>query len=42
MKPNSNPRLTTPTRVVILVALYFLGKLLGKQASFLSGSVALV
>jgi PAS domain S-box-containing protein len=42
MKPNSNPRLTTPTRVVILIALYFLGGLLGKEASFLSGSVALV
>jgi integral membrane sensor domain MASE1 len=28
--------------VVILIALYFLGGLLGKQASFLSGSIALV
>src|ERR1019366_7024293 len=34
--------LTTPTRVVILIALYFVGGLLGKEASFLSGSVALV
>jgi integral membrane sensor domain MASE1 len=30
------------TRVVLLIALYFLGGLLGKEASFLSGSVALV
>ena len=37
-----NQRLTTPTRVVILTAFYFLGGLLGKQASFLSGSIALV
>ena len=42
MKPSSSPGLTTLTRVVILVALYFLGGLLGKQASFLSGSIALV
>ena len=42
LKPNSRPSLTTLTRVVILIALYFLGGLLGKQASFLSGSVALV
>ena len=47
MKPEgveskSGPGLTTLTRVVILIALYFLGGLLGKQASFLSGSVALV
>jgi PAS domain S-box-containing protein len=42
MKPNSKPSLTTLTRVVILIALYFLGGLLGKQASFLSGSIALV
>jgi integral membrane sensor domain MASE1 len=34
--------LTSFTRVVMLVALYFLGGLLGKQASFLSGSVVLV
>jgi PAS domain S-box-containing protein len=42
LKPNSSPGLTTLTRVVILIALYFLGGLLGKQASFLSGSAALV
>jgi PAS domain S-box-containing protein len=42
MKRNSNSNLTTLTRVVILVALYFLGGLLGKQASFLSGSITLV
>ena len=36
------PSFTTPTRVVILVALYFLGGVLGKQGSFLSGSIALV
>jgi integral membrane sensor domain MASE1 len=35
-------RLTTLTRVVALTALYFLGGLLGKESSFLSGSVALV
>ncbi len=34
--------LTTFTRVVLLIALYFLGGLLGKETSFLSGSVALV
>jgi integral membrane sensor domain MASE1 len=34
--------LTTPTRVVLLIALYFLGGLVGKQTTFLSGSVALV
>jgi len=34
--------LTLPSRVVLLVALYFLGGLLGKQGSFMSGSVALV
>jgi PAS domain S-box-containing protein len=42
MKLNSSRSLTTLTRVVILIALYFLGGLLGKQASFLSGSIALV
>src|SRR5438876_10014280 len=36
------PGLTTTTRVVILIAFYFVGGLIGKQASFLSGSVALV
>jgi integral membrane sensor domain MASE1 len=34
--------LTTFTRVVLLIALYFIGGLLGKRASFLSGSVVLV
>jgi len=42
LKPSSGPGLTTLTRVVILIALYFLGGLLGKQATFLSGSIALV
>src|ERR1022692_2703587 len=42
VKPKSGPSLTTLTRVVILIALYFLGGLFGKQASFLSGSIALV
>ena len=42
MKLGSGPSLTTVTRVVILIALYFLGGLLGKQGSFLSGSIALV
>lgn len=37
-----NLHLTTLTRVVILTAFYFVGGLLGKEASFLSGSVALV
>ncbi|HEV2434627.1 MAG TPA: MASE1 domain-containing protein [Verrucomicrobiae bacterium] len=35
-------KLTTFTRVVILIAFYFIGGLLGKQTSFLSGSVALI
>jgi len=34
--------LTTFTRVVVLIAVYFLGGLLGKQASVLSGTIALV
>ncbi len=42
LKTKPKSRLTTLTRVVILIAFYFLGGLLGKQASFLSGSVALV
>ena len=37
-----NRRLTTFTRVVVLIALYFVGGLVGKETSFLSGSVALV
>src|SRR6267378_7619716 len=35
-------KLTTLTRVIILTAFYFVGGLLGKQAAFLSGNVALV
>jgi PAS domain S-box-containing protein len=34
--------LTTLTRVVLLIALYFVGGLVGKETTFLSGSVALV
>jgi PAS domain S-box-containing protein len=34
--------LTTFTRVVVLIALYFIGGLIGKETTFLSGSVALV
>jgi len=34
--------LTTFTRMVMLIGLYFLGGLLGKQGAFLSGSVVLV
>jgi PAS domain S-box-containing protein len=37
-----NQKLTTFTRVVMLIALYFLGGLVGKTTTFLSGSVALV
>ena len=37
-----NRKLTTLTRVVVLIALYFVGGLIGKETSFLSGSVALV
>src|SRR5271170_332440 len=35
-------KMSTFTRVVILIALYFVGGLVGKETSFLSGSVALV
>src|SRR5215469_7129936 len=35
-------KLTTFTRVVLLIAIYFLGGLLGKKAAFMSGTVALV
>src|SRR5436189_4691960 len=38
----NRPRLSTLTRVVILTAIYFVGGLLGKEASFQSGNVALV
>ena len=37
-----NQKLTTFTRTVVLIALYFIGGLVGKETSFLSGSVALV
>lgn len=37
-----NGKLNTITRVVILVAIYFLGGLIGKETTFLEGSVALV
>jgi PAS domain S-box-containing protein len=37
-----NRKLTTFTRVVVLIALYFVGGLVGKQTTFLSGGVALV
>ena len=40
---NPQPRnLTSTTRAVILIALYFIGGLIGKESSFLSGSVVLV
>jgi integral membrane sensor domain MASE1 len=42
MKSSKTQNLTTITRVVILTAFYFVGGLLGKEASFLGGSVALV
>ena len=37
-----NPKLTTFTCVVVLIAFYFVGGMIGKATSFLSGSVALV
>ena len=39
-----NRKLTTLTRVVILIAFYFVGGLIGKETTFLSGSktIALV
>ncbi len=42
LKLRQQSNLTTFTRVVILTAFYFVGGLLGKQTSFLSGSMALV
>jgi PAS domain S-box-containing protein len=42
VKQFGKQRLTTFTRVVLLIALYFIGGLIGKEASFLSGSVVLV
>ena len=41
-KRMQDQNLTTFTRVVILTALYFVGGLIGKETSFLSGSLALV
>ena len=41
-KRDLSPRLTTFSRVVLLIAFYFVGGLLGKESSFLSGSTALV
>ncbi len=42
VKRKQPQNLTTFTRVVILIALYFIGGLVGKENSFLSGSVVLV
>jgi PAS domain S-box-containing protein len=42
MKWMRHQELTTFTRVVLLIALYFIGGLIGKTTTFLSGSVALV
>lgn len=43
MTKGIQPRsLTTPTRAVILIALYFIGGLIGKENSFLSGSIVLI
>ena len=42
MKSLPNQNLAAFTRVVILIALYFVGGLIGKTTTFLSGSVALV
>ncbi|MHB8520438.1 MAG: PAS domain S-box protein [Limisphaerales bacterium] len=40
--PMRSRNLTTFTRIVVLIAFYFVGGLIGKQATFLSGSVVLV
>lgn len=42
MNSKQRPKLTALTRVVILIAFYFVGGILGKEASFFSGNVALV
>jgi PAS domain S-box-containing protein len=42
MRTAAVSNLSVPTRVVILTAFYFVGGLIGKQAAFLSGSIALV
>jgi PAS domain S-box-containing protein len=41
-KWTQHQKLTTLTRVVLLIAFYFIGGLAGKETSFLSGRVALV
>src|ERR1017187_4975312 len=41
-KWTQHQKLTTLTRVVLLIALYFIGGLIGKETSFLSGNVVLV
>jgi PAS domain S-box-containing protein len=41
-RPARNQKLTTFTRVIILIALYVVGGLIGKKTAFLSGSAALV
>jgi PAS domain S-box-containing protein len=41
-KWGQNRQLTTFTRVVVLIAFYFVGGLIGKETTFLSGRVALV
>src|SRR4051812_44420954 len=38
----SMPGLSTFSRVVILIAFYFIGGLLGKESSFMGGTVSLV
>jgi len=42
VRERSQKHLTLLTRVVLLTALYFIGGFVGREASFLSGSVALV
>jgi PAS domain S-box-containing protein len=42
MKMGSRISLSTFTRVVILIAFYFVGGIVGKESSFMSGSIALV
>src|SRR6185503_9145088 len=42
MKSQLKNNLRTPTRVVCLVAIYFMAGLLGKHATFMRGDVALV
>ncbi len=42
MKTQSTSKLRTPTRVVCLIAVYFLAGWVGKRAAFMDGDVALV